>query len=271
MRILFLGDVVGRTGRSAITGRLPKLRAELNVDFIAVNCENATNGLGLSPAHARAILAAGADCITLGDHAFDQRDMIDYVAKEPRIVLPLNYAKKQPAPGARVFRAGGKKILVAVALGRVFMNRPFDDPFEPVSSILDKFRLGTAVDASIVEIHAEATSEKAAIGIWCDGRASLVVGTHTHVPTADARILDKGTGFVSDIGMCGDYNSIIGMNADEPLTRFVSGMPGKRIQPATGESTISGVIVELDDATGLARRIAPLREGGSLENAFGLH
>ena len=269
MRILFLGDVVGRTGRSAVITRIPKLRNELSVDFIAVNCENATNGLGLSPAHARAVLAAGADCITLGDHAFDQREMIDYVAREPRIVIPLNFARKQPAPGKRVFLSGGKKILVAVALGRVFMNRSFDDPFESINLTLEKYRLGAAVDASIVEIHAEATSEKAAMGIWCDGRASLVAGTHTHIPTADARILEKGTGFVSDVGMCGDYNSIIGMNAKEPLSRFVSGMPGKRIQPATGESTISGVLVETDDATGLAKRIAPLREGGPLESAFG--
>ena len=267
MRILFLGDVVGRTGRSAIIAALPTLRKKFSLDFIAVNCENATSGLGLSSGHAKAILAAGADCITLGDHAFDQREMIDFVARESRIVLPLNYAKKQPAPGARVFQSGGRKILVAVALGRVFMNRPFNDPFEPVDSVLERFRLRAAVDASIVEIHAEATSEKAAMGFWCDGRASLVAGTHTHVPTADARILDKGTGFVSDVGMCGDYNSVIGMNIEEPLSKFVSGMPGKRIQPATGESTISGVFVETDNATGLARRIAPLRDGGMLDNA----
>ena len=267
MRILFLGDVVGRSGRSAVIERLPKLRIELNLDFVAVNCENATSGLGLSPAHAKAILAGGADCITLGDHAFDQRDMIEFVSREPRIVLPLNYAKKQPAPGARVFRTGGRKVLVAVALGRVFMNRPFDDPFELIGSILDQYRLGASVDASIVEIHAEATSEKAAIGIFCDGRASIVAGTHTHVPTSDARILEKGTAFISDVGMCGDYNSIIGMNAAEPLQRFVSGMPGKRMQPATGDSTISGVFLETDNATGLARRISPFRVGGALENA----
>ena len=267
MRILFLGDIVGRTGRSAVIARLPKLREELSLDFVAVNGENATSGLGLSPAHAKALLAAGADCITLGDHAFDQREMIDFISREPRIVMPMNYAKKQPVNGARLFSTSGKKILVAVALGQVFMNRPFGDPFEPVGSILEQYRLGTAADATIVEIHAEATSEKAAMGIWCDGRASLVVGTHTHIPTADARLLAKGTGFVSDVGMCGDYNSVIGMNAHEPLMKFVSGMPGKRFQAATGETTISGVFVETDNTTGLVKRIAPLRDGGSLSNA----
>ena len=268
MKILFLGDVMGRAGRSAIAERLPGLRAEWALDFIIVNGENASQGAGLTAEHARVILQAGADCITLGDHAFDQKDMIQFCETEPRIVRPLNFSKVAPGKGARVFDVqGGRKILVAQVLGQVFMKRPFDDPFSAIETVLKTNPLGGAVQAAIVDVHAEATSEKMAMGHWCDGQASLVVGTHTHVPTGDAQILDKGTAYLTDAGMCGDYNSVIGMEKMEPLRRFITGMPKSRFEPANGPATLSGVYVETDDKTGRATRVRMIRVGGRLEQA----
>ena len=194
MKILFLGDVVGRAGRDAVISRLPRLREEWSLDFVVVNGENATAGIGISADHAKAILNAGADCLTLGDHAFDQKDMFSFIESEPRIIRPLNYAKTAPGRGARLFDArGGRKILVAQVLGQVFMKRPFDDPFSAVDAVLRNHPLGGMAQAILVDVHAEATSEKMGMGHWCDGRASVVVGTHTHVPTGDAQILLGGT------------------------------------------------------------------------------
>ena len=224
--MLFLGDVMGRAGRRAISENLPRLRADWGLDFVVVNGENATSGAGLSGSHAKVLLDAGADCVTLGDHAFDQRDMNQFIESEPRILRPLNFAKTAPGSGARVFSAqNGRKVLVAQVLGQVFMKRPFADPFSALETVFRTHPLGGAVDAIIVDVHCEATSEKMAMGHWCDGRASLCVGTHTHVPTGDAMILKKGCAYLSDAGMCGDYNSVIGMERDEPLRRFVTGMP----------------------------------------------
>jgi hypothetical protein len=265
MKLLFLGDVMGRAGRSAVTDRLPALRASLGLDFVVVNGENATSGAGLSGDHADALFAAGADCVTLGDHAFDQKDMASHIEGENRLIRPLNFARTAPGRGARVFDVpGGRRVLVAQILGRVFMKRPFDDPFSAIDATLRAHPLGGAVQAAIVDVHAEATSEKMGLGHWCDGRASLVVGTHTHVPTADAMILPGGTAYQSDAGMCGDYDSIIGMEKLEPMRRFVTGMAKDRFTPAAGEATICGTYVETDDRTGLATRILPLRQGGRL-------
>ncbi|MBS1303156.1 TIGR00282 family metallophosphoesterase [Loktanella sp. SALINAS62] len=268
MKILFLGDVMGRAGRSAITDHLPRLRTEWRLDFVVVNGENATNGAGLSPDHARLILDAGADVVTLGDHAFDQRDMMAFIEKEPRVLRPINFAKSAPGMGARVFSdARGRKVLVAQVLGQVFMKRPFDDPFSALDSVLKQYPMGGQLAASLVDIHCEATSEKMAVGHYCDGRASIVVGTHTHVPTADAMILPGGTAYLSDAGMCGDYQSVIGMQKDEPLRRFITGMPKGRFQPAEDEATLSGIYVETDDRTGKATRIDMVRQGGRLQQA----
>jgi len=268
MKILFLGDVVGRAGRDAIKTRLSGLREAWKLDFVVVNGENATNGAGLSPAHARVLLDAGADCLTLGDHAFDQRDMQSFIDSEPRILRPLNFAKSAPGQGARVFEATrGRKILVTQVLGQVFMKRPFDDPFSAIETVLKKHPLGGLVQASLVDVHCEATSEKMAMGHWCDGRASVVVGTHTHVPTGDAMVLPGGTAFQSDAGMCGDYNSVIGMDKAEPMRRFITGMSGGRFAPAEGEATLSGLYVETDDRTGKATRVAMVREGGVLQTS----
>jgi metallophosphoesterase (TIGR00282 family) len=268
MKLLFLGDIVGRAGRSAVIEALPGLRDELKLDFVVVNAENAAAGFGLTAAIADELFAAGADVITLGDHAFDQKEMLAHVDKDPRILRPLNIANPAPGRGVGVFEATrGRRVLVAAALGRIFMKQPFGDPFSALDAALKAAPLGGGVDAVIVEIHAEATSEKAGVGYWLDGRASLVVGCHTHVPTSDARILPKGTAFQSDAGMCGDYDSVIGMEKDEPLRRFVTGMGKGRFVPATGAGTLSGVVVETDDRTGLAKRIAMVRQGGRLQQA----
>ncbi len=268
MKILFLGDVVGRSGRAAIKSQLPKLRQDWGLDFIVVNGENATSGNGLSPAHAKEILEAGADCITLGDHAFDQRDMLTFIEQEPRIIRPLNFSKAAPGKGARLFKAtGGRKILVAQVLGQVFMKRPFDDPFSAVEQVLKAHPLGGLAQASLLDVHCEATSEKMGMGHWVDGKVSVCVGTHTHVPTGDAQILPKGTAFQGDAGMCGDYNSVIGMEPAEPLRRFVTGMGKGRFTPATGEATLSGLYTETDDRTGKATRVKMIRVGGRLEQS----
>ena len=268
MKILFLGDVVGRSGRNAVAERLPGLRTDWKLDFVIVNGENASNGAGLTAAHARLLFEAGADCVTLGDHAFDQKEMLQAIEAEPRIVRPLNFAKQAPGRGARVFSdARGRKVLVAQVLGQVFMKRAFDDPFSAIDAVLRAHPLGGAVQAAVVDMHCEATSEKMGMGHFCDGRASLVVGTHTHVPTADAQILPGGTALLSDAGMCGDYNSVIGLEKDEPMRRFVTGMAKGRFTPAPGEATLSGVYIETDDRTGRATRIEMVRQGGHLPQA----
>ncbi|SFI52017.1 TIGR00282 family metallophosphoesterase [Albimonas pacifica] len=268
MKLLFLGDVMGRAGRTAVIERLPKLREAWKLDFVVVNAENSASGMGLTGAIAAEIFAAGADCITLGDHAFDQKDMISYIGSDARILRPLNFSKAAPGQGAKVFEATrGRRVQVVQALGRVFMSRPYDDPVPMVDAALKTAPLGGAVQATILDFHAEATSEKMAMGRIVDGRVSLVVGTHTHVPTSDAMILNRGTAYLSDAGMCGDYDSVIGMQADEPIRRFVTGMAKGRFQPALGEATICGVYVETEDKTGLARLVQPIRIGGRLQQS----
>jgi metallophosphoesterase (TIGR00282 family) len=262
MKILFLGDLVGRAGRTAVIQALPGLRESENLDFVVVNAENAASGFGLTSKIADELFAAGTDVITLGDHAFDQKEMLSHIEHEPRILRPLNFAKGAPGKGAGLFPATrGRKIFVTVALGRVFMSRPYDDPFSALDAAL---KTAGQADARIVEIHAEATSEKMGIGHWCDGRASLVVGTHTHVPTADTMILPKGTAYQTDAGMCGDYNSVIGMEKTEPLKRFITGMGSGRFEPALGEASICGIVVEIDNKTGRATRAESFRLGGVL-------
>lgn len=267
MRLLFLGDVMGRAGRAAIADRLAGLKTRLRVDFCVVNGENASGGMGLTGGHAQLLLDAGADVVTLGDHAFDQKDMLGFIQKEPRIIRPLNFAKDAPGRGIGVFEASrGRKVMVAQVLGNVFMRRAFDDPFSALEVALRAHPMGAmaGVQAVLIDFHAEATSEKMAAGQFSDGRASLVVGTHTHVPTADAQVLPGGTGYLTDAGMCGDYDSIIGMDKAEPMRRFVTGMTRDRFTPAEGEVTLSGVLVQTDDRTGLATAIWPIREGGRL-------
>ncbi len=268
MRVLYLGDIVGRAGRQAIIDRLPQLRSDWKLDFVVVNGENATGGVGLSGAHAKLLLETGVDCLTLGDHAFDQKDMLQYIETEPRIIRPLNFAKDAPGRGHRVFSdARGRKILVAQILGQVFMKRAFADPFSAVDVVMKAHVPGGAVQASLIDVHCEATSEKMGMGHYCDGRASIVVGSHTHVPTGDAQILPGGTAYLTDAGMCGDYLSVIGMEKAEPMRRFVTGMGKERFKPAMGEVTLCGLLVETDDKTGKATHAEMIRHGGRLHQS----
>jgi len=268
MRLLFLGDVVGRAGRKAVVDRLPGLVAEAGLDFVVVNGENAAGGFGITEEIARDLIDAGCDVITLGNHAFDQREALVFIERQPRMIRPANYPPGTPGRGADVFVArNGARVLVVNVMGRIFMD-PLDDPFAAVERLLGEAPLGQAVDAVVIDVHAEASSEKQALAAFVDGRASLVVGTHTHVPTADHRILPEGTAYLTDVGMCGDYDSVIGMEKDEPVGRFLTKIPTGRFQPAQGEATLCGVAVDLDEATGRALAVAPLRLGGRLAEAW---
>jgi metallophosphoesterase (TIGR00282 family) len=267
MRLLFLGDVVGKTGRDAISERLPRLIETHRFDFVVVNGENASHGRGLTEGHFQNLRDAGADVVTLGDHAFDQRDTLSYIAREPMLIRPINMPEGTPGRGANLVEGrNGHRVLVINALGRVFMD-PIDDPFRAVEAAIAACPLGEQADAVIVDFHTEATSEIQAMGFFLDGRASLVVGTHTHIPTSDHRILKGGTALMADAGMCGDYDSIIGVEADEPLNRFLTGIPSGRFTPAEGEATLSGIALETDPRTGLCTRLFPVRIGGTLAQA----
>ncbi len=263
MRFAFFGDVVGRAGRNAVTRHLPHIRSKLDLDAVVINAENAAGGFGITRATADELFEAGADVLTLGNHSFDQAQGISVIENEERLLRPCNYPVGQvPGRGARLFSVNGYNFLVINVHGRVFMDA-LDDPFVGVERELLAAPLGDVADAVLVDIHAEATSEKAAMGYFCDGRASLVVGTHQHVPTADTRILPDGTAFQTDAGMCGDYNSIIGMEVEEPLRRFTTRIKGGRFTPASGAGTLCGVFVETE-GSGLAKTVSPIRIGGQL-------
>ena len=266
MRFAFFGDVVGRSGRDGLSEHLPGLRRRLGLDFVVVNAENAAAGFGITESTARELFDAGADCLTLGNHAWDQKEALTYIVREPRLVRPLNYPALSEAPGrgAQMFDTdSGHRVLVINLLGRIHMDS-LDDPFSAVDPELNGCPLGAVADAVIVDMHAEITSEKMAMGHFCDGRASLVVGTHTHVPTADAQILPGGTAYQTDAGACADYDSVIGNQKEEPLRRFTTRISGGRFKPAEGPATVCGVFVETDPATGLAQRVEPIRVGGRL-------
>ena len=264
MRILVLGDVVGRVGRNAVVTHLPRLIERWSLDFVVVNGENAAGGFGISEEITEALLDAGADAITTGNHVWDQREALVFIARQPRLLRPLNFPPGTPGHGAAMFVArNGARVLVANVMGRVFMD-PLDDPVRPLEAALEVHSIGSEVDAAIVDVHAEATSEKQMFGHLLDGRVSLVVGTHTHCPTADHRVLPGGTAYITDLGMCGAYDGVIGMDKEEPVRRMIERVPGQRLTPATGPATICGVAVETDDRTGLARWIAPVRLGGDL-------
>jgi metallophosphoesterase (TIGR00282 family) len=266
MRFAFFGDVVGRSGRDGISDHLPDLRRRLGLDFVVINAENAASGFGITENTARELFAAGADCLTLGNHSWDQREALTYIVREHRLIRPANYPILSEAPGrgSQVFETNaGHRVLVVNLLGRVHMDA-MDDPFAAVDRELDACPLGSVADAVIVDMHCEATSEKMAMGHYCDGRASLVVGTHTHVPTADAQILNGGTAYQTDAGACADYDSVIGNQKEEPLRRFTTKISGGRYKPAEGPATVCGVYVETDPKTGLALRVEPIRIGGRL-------
>jgi len=247
-----------------VEAELPRLIDTLKLDFTVVNGENAAGGFGLTRAIANEFFALGVDVITTGNHWSDQKEILSFIADEDRVLRPCNLPKGTPGKGANLYQArNGSHVLVINPLGRVFME-PQDDPFAAVEAELNACPLGEAADAIIVDMHAEATSEKMAMGHFCDGRASMVVGSHQHVPTADAQILPGGTAYQTDAGACADYDSVIGMDKFEPLQRFTKKLNTQRFSPATGPATLCGVFVETN-AKGLAVRVEPVRAGGRLK------
>jgi 2',3'-cyclic-nucleotide 2'-phosphodiesterase len=264
LRLLFLGDVVGRSGRKAVVETLPVMRERYALDFVVVNGENAAGGFGITESILDELLDAGADAVTLGNHAFDQKDALVFIERQPRLIRPLNFPKGTPGRGSGLFKAkNGADVLVINALGRVFMTE-LDCPFRAIDNEITACALKGGADAIFIDFHAEATSEKQALGVFVDGRASVVVGTHTHSPTADERVLPGGTAYMSDAGMCGDYNSVLGMDIEEPLNRFLTRIPRERFEPALGPATVAGLAVEIDDRTGHAVWARGVRMGGVL-------
>lgn len=254
MNILFLGDIVGRSGRDAAVKHLPKLKKEWALDVIVVSGDNAAGGFGITPQICQELLAAGADVVTGGDHIWDQKEIIPYLSQEKRLLRPANFPARTPGVGhAAMTLPDGKKVLVLHLLGQVFHKEHTDCPFAVADRVLDGMKLGANVSAILVDFHAEATSEKMAMGKYLDGRVSVVVGSHTHVPTADARILPRGTAYQTDAGMCGDYDSVIGFDTAGPLDRFLTKISKAKLEPASGEATLCGLLAEIDDATGLAK------------------
>jgi hypothetical protein len=267
MNILFLGDIIGKPGRDVVYAELPRLRDALKLDLVIANGENAAHGFGLTRAIAEEFFGIGIDVISTGNHWADQKEILTYMEGEDRVIRPVNYPKGTPGRGATlVTTASGASVLVVNVMGRVFMDA-LDDPFAAVDAQLNACPLGEGADAIIVDIHAEATSEKMAMGHFCDGRASFVVGTHQHIPTADAQILPGGTAFQADAGACSDYDSVIGMDKAEPLQRFTRKLSSQRYSPATGPATLCGVFVQTG-AKGLATRIDPVRVGGRLKQSI---
>ena len=267
MRILFIGDIVGRSGRAIVTERVPGLIRDWKLDAVIANGENAAGGFGITEAIYQEFIDCGIDAVTLGNHAWDQREALVFIERAPRLIRPVNYPPGTPGRGAAMIETrNGARVLVINVLGRLFMDA-LDDPFAAVERELSACALKRAADAIVLDMHCEATSEKQSMGYYCDGRASLVVGTHTHVPTADHRVLPGGTAFISDVGMSGDFDSVIGMAKDEPLGRFLRKISQARLEPAAGPATLCAVAVETDDASGLARRVAAVRLGGLLEEA----
>jgi 2',3'-cyclic-nucleotide 2'-phosphodiesterase len=264
MKLLFLGDIVGRSGRDAVEKFLPDLIKDQGLDFVIINGENAAAGFGITQKICKQFFDMGVDVITGGNHSWDQKEALAFISSEKRLLRPMNFPKGTPGLGANVYQTtAGKKVLVMNVMGRVFMDA-LDDPFAAVEAELARYNLGASVDVIVVDFHGEATSEKMGMGHFADGRVSLVVGTHSHVPTADAQILPKGTAYQTDAGMCGDYNSVIGMQKEEPLRRFTRKISGGRFTPADGIGTMCGLIVETDNKSGLARHIEPVRLGGRL-------
>lgn len=269
MKILFCGDVVGRSGREIVKKYVPELKKAAKLDAVIVNGENAQHGCGVSPKTCAELFLNGVDVITTGNHVWDCREMFSYIETAPRVLRPLNFIDTVPGHGFTLFPTPKGTILVVNAMGQVFMRPQLDNPFPMLDRLLQAYPMGTnGIRAIVVDFHAEATSEKMALGYYLDGRVSLVVGTHTHIPTADAQILDQGTAYMTDAGMCGDYHSLIGFPIEAIPTRYIKKIPmAKKPDPPQGEGTLCGLYLETDDATGLAVKVNPVRLGGRLPEA----
>ncbi len=267
MKILFCGDIVGRTGRKIVTENLKKIKLEHQIDFTIVNCDNASGGFGVNREAHQEILNSGADVLTGGDHIWDQKEVTTFINDSKRLLRPHNFPKACPGIGARIFAtADDRQVLVIHLLGQVFTKYHVGCPFEAAQQLIETYHLKQNVDAIFVDFHAEATSEKMAMGKFLDGKVSAVIGSHTHIPTADCHVMKGGTAYQTDAGMCGDYDSVIGMDKDVPLKMFLQKRKFSKMEPAKGEATLCATIVEIEDATGLAKKITPIKLGGVLGN-----
>jgi metallophosphoesterase (TIGR00282 family) len=266
MRILFFGDIMGRSGRDGLAKHLPGLKSQLKPDVVIANAENSAAGFGITLKMAQEFYALGIDCLTTGNHIWGQKELVGQIDGDPRLLRPLNYPEGTPGRGAYLHNLpGGRKILVVNVMARLFMEPVLDDPFATMEKLMAQHRLGQTVQAIFVDFHGEASSEKMAFAHVFDGRVSAVIGTHTHIPTADDQIFPKGTAYLSDAGMCGDYDSVIGMKKELAIWKFTRKIPGERLSPAEGEATLCGALVTTDDVTGLAKTIEPLHIGGRLK------
>ena len=267
MRLIFLGDLAGRTGRDGLAQHLPALRERFKADAVIVNVENAASGWGVTLKIAREVLAMGVDVMTSGNHIWDQKEMMSSIALVPQLIRPINYPQNMPGQGFyRHTLADGRRLLVVQALGQFGFKYVLDDPFAAMDAFLTRYPLKKEADALVVDFHADITSEKVAMSHYLDGRVSAVIGSHTHIPTADARVLQGGTAAQTDAGMCGDYNSVIGMKKELSIWRMTHKAQGERLSPAEGPATICGVFIETDDATGLAKSIVRIQVGAGLDN-----
>ncbi len=266
MNILVLGDVVGPSGVKAVKNKLPILIKDKKIDFVIVNGENAADsGAGISNENAEDFFTAGADVITSGNHIWDEKETMQFISKEKRLLRPENSIRPAPGEGLGIFNSrNNKKVAVINLMGNIFMKKS-EDVFQAAKKFIKDIKLKKDADFIVVDMHGEITSEKMAMGYLFDGKVTAVVGTHTHVPTSDHRIMEKGTAYQTDIGMCGDYNSVIGMDRDNSLKKFLRDSSAKRHFPALGEATISGLLVTADEQTGLAKKVQPIILGGPLE------
>ena len=268
MRILFIGDIFGRSGREALEAQLPKLKEQLKPDVVIVNGENAANGAGITEKICNEFYSWGVDCITTGNHVWDQREIIPYIARDEKLLRPLNYPPGTPGSGVyKLQLQDGRKITIINAMARLFMDA-MEDPFRMIREVLAKEKLGQTTDAIFVDFHGETTSEKMSLGHYLDGKVSAVVGTHTHVPTADAHVMVGGTAYQTDAGMSGCFDSVIGVEKEIAMHRFIKKMPGERMRPASGDATVCGCLIVTHPQTGLAKSIEPIRVGGLLSQTL---
>ena len=267
MNILILGDIVGPSGREALITKLPNLIKKKKIDFVIVNGENAADpGVGITKKNTEEFFEAGTDVITTGNHVWDQKETTEFITSEKRLLRPENLTKGSPGSGIGIFKSkNNKKVAVINLMGNIFMKK-CDNVFDAAKKFIETVKLKRDVDFIVVDLHGEITSEKMAMGYLFDGNATVIVGTHTHVPTSDHRIMEKGTAYQTDIGMCGDYNSVIGMNRDNSLKKFLNDSSASKHYPALGQATISGLMVQADDETGLAKKVEPIIIGDILEN-----
>ncbi|MDD4556700.1 MAG: TIGR00282 family metallophosphoesterase [Alphaproteobacteria bacterium] len=252
MKIIYCGDIVGRAGREAVLDNYDLIKQKYEPDVFIINGENAAHGFGITQKMCEEFFAKGIDAITTGNHAFRKIEILPYMDSCKKLIRPLNFPPKSPGKGfCEIELLNGRKILIVQLQGRIFME-PMDNPLHAIDNLLKDYHLGKNIHAIFVDIHAEATSEKLSVGYYLNGRVSAVVGTHTHVPTSDVRILNKGTAYQTDVGMCGDYDSVLGFNHEQPVDRLLGKANAGRLVPAEGKGTVCGIFIETDDQTGLA-------------------